>query len=162
MDLSHAICSQFLAALEMLRNAITACPETLWDRPADQNRFWHVAYHTLFYAHLYLQKARESFRPWAKHRQGHERFDRPPTDPGYEPYSKADLLEYLEFCWQEVRDRTAQLDPEAPSGFHWLPFSKLETHLYNIRHVQQHTGELMERLGQAGIEVKDWVAKQEC
>jgi hypothetical protein len=49
------------------------------------------------------------------------------------------------------------LDPEAESGFYWLPMNKLELQIYNIRHLQQHTGELMERLGsRAGVEV-DWV-----
>jgi len=159
MNPSHAVCSQFIAALEMLKNAMAACPGSLWDRPADRNHFWHVAYHALVYAHLYLQKPREDFRPWAKHRQGCERLDHPTAELGHAPYSQADLLEYLEFCRQEVKDQLAQLEPEAPSGFHWLPFTKLEAHLYNIRHLQQHTGELMERLGQAGVEVKDWVSQ---
>ncbi|NLS76401.1 MAG: DinB family protein [Chloroflexi bacterium] len=159
MDLGKAIGSQFLAALEMLKNAMAACPGDLWDRPADRNRLWHVAYHALFYVHLYLQKTRESFRPWAKHRKGCERLDHPTADLGLEPYSQADLLEYLELCRQEVKDQLAQLEPDAPSGFHWLPFSKLEAHLYNMRHLQQHTGELMERLGQAGVKVVDWVSQ---
>jgi hypothetical protein len=38
------------------------------------------------------------------------------------------------------------LDFDAPSGFFWLPFSKLELQLYNIRHVQHHTGQLIDRL----------------
>jgi hypothetical protein len=50
-----------------------------------------------------------------------------------------------------------QLNLEAASGFDWLPFGKLELQFYTIRHIQQHTGELMERLGsRAGVEV-NWV-----
>ena len=50
-----------------------------------------------------------------------------------------------------------QLNLEATSGFEWLPFSKLELQIYTIRHIQQHTGELMERLGtRANVEI-DWV-----
>jgi len=53
-----------------------------------------------------------------------------------------------------------RMDLEAESGFHWLPFDKLELQFYNIRHVQQHTGELSERLGAKGeIEVR-WVGKK--
>ncbi len=38
-----------------------------------------------------------------------------------------------------------------------MPFSKLELQFYTIRHIQQHTGEMMERLGtRAGAEI-DWV-----
>ena len=39
------------------------------------------------------------------------------------------------------------LDLESKSGFDWLPINKLELQFYNIRHIQQHTGELCERLG---------------
>ena len=45
-------------------------------------------------------------------------------------------------------------------GFYWLPFNKLELQFYNIRHIQQHTGELYERLGtRENIEL-DWVSIQ--
>jgi hypothetical protein len=35
--------------------SIEKCPDRLWNDPADKNKFWHVAYHALFYTHLYLQ-----------------------------------------------------------------------------------------------------------
>jgi hypothetical protein len=41
-----------------------------------------------------------------------------------------------------------------------LPFTKLELQFYTIRHIQQHTGELMERLGErAKLEFK-WVGRK--
>ena len=55
MSYTDAIISQYLASLEMLRHVITGCPEDLWDRVEDGNRSWHIAYHALFYTHLYLQ-----------------------------------------------------------------------------------------------------------
>ena len=75
-----------------------------------------------------------------------------------EPYSKADLLEYLAFCLCQVDEQTACLNPEAESGFPWLPFSKVELQFYNIRPIQQHIGELMERLGSRADVEFDWVA----
>ncbi|HNS50851.1 MAG TPA: hypothetical protein PKO09_06665 [Anaerolineae bacterium] len=53
--------------------------------------------------------------------------------------------------------------PEAGSGFHWLPFSKLELRHYSIRHLQQHTGELMERLGaRSGVSVNRMGSRDEA
>jgi hypothetical protein len=46
---------------------------------------------------------------------------------------------------------------EAESGFYWLPFDKLELQFYNIRYLQQHTGELCERLGAHGELQVQWV-----
>ena len=75
-----------------------------------------------------------------------------------EPYSKAEVLEYLGFCQGQVALILPELNLESDeSGFSWLPFNKLELQFYNIRHLQQHIGELCERLGtKARIDV-DWV-----
>jgi hypothetical protein len=137
MDLHKTIRSQYLAALGMLKQVIVKCPEALWDAPGHQDKFWRKSYHALFYAHLYLQNAEKDFVPWEKHH-----------DPdGDVPFTKAEVLEYLSFVEQRVADRVPTTDLEAESGFHWLPFDKLELQLYNIRHIQQHAGELYERLG---------------
>jgi hypothetical protein len=151
MEYQHIIQSQYLATLAMLKQAIEKCPDALWDDPADKNRFWQVAYHALFYTQLYLQPTEQDFRPWAKHRNGADLSQ--PADP----YSKAEVLEYFAFCKQQVAELVPQLKLEADSGFHWLPCDKAELQIYNVRHLQQHVGELMERLGsRAGIDV-DWV-----
>jgi hypothetical protein len=63
----------------------------------------------------------------------------------------------LDFCRQEVKEKVAELDLDADSGFDWIPFNKQELQFYNIRHLQHHTGELCERLGTAaGIDIQ-WV-----
>lgn len=67
------------------------------------------------------------------------------------------MLEYLDICKHEVMERVPRLDLESESGFYWLNFNKLELQIYSIRHVQQHAGELMERLG-AGADIEiNWV-----
>ena len=66
----------------------------------------------------------------------------------------------MALCQSMVADTVAALDLDAESGFSWLPMGKLELQFYNIRHLQQHTGELCDRLGiQAGIDV-DWVGRK--
>jgi hypothetical protein len=161
MNISEVIISQYLASLEMLKQAISKCPEALWDNPADRTKFWHIAFHALFYIHLYLQDSAQTFTPWINHREEYQFLGPLPWPPHSapkigEPYDKKSVLEYLDLCQREVLERVPRLNLEGASGFDWLPFSKLELQLYTIRHIQQHTGELMERLGQVGLEV-DWV-----
>ena len=74
MNIKGVITSQYMAALEMLAQAITQCPAQLWAYSIDQNQFWHVAYHALFYTHLYLQPTEDDFRPWEKHLAGLQSF----------------------------------------------------------------------------------------
>ena len=162
MNLPEVIISQYLASLAMLEQAIAKCPQSIWNDPGSKEKFWHIAYHTLFYTHLYLQDSPETFTPWLKHRQEYQYLGQVPWSPHAppqigEPYDRDDLLEYLAFCQRQVAERVPQLNLEAASGFDWLAFSKLELQIYTIRHIQQHTGELMERLGtQADVNI-DWV-----
>lgn len=166
MNISRTITSQYLAALEMLKQTISKCPESLWNRPEDRTKFWHIAFHVLFYTHFYLQEKEESFMPWIKHRREYVSLGNDPQSPEaqqqlIEPYTKDDLLEYLAFCQHEVAQRVPKLDLEATTGFYWLPFDKLELQIYSIRHLQQHTGELMERLGSsANVEI-EWVGMKQ-
>ena len=167
MDIKQIIQSQYLAALAMLKEAVAACPPESWNDPQDRNKFWHSAYHALFYVHLYLQDTEHTFTPWAKHHQEYQYMGQVPgplREPPRigEPYSREEVLEFHEFVCAQVRERVPALDLEAPSGFHWLPFGKLEQQIYSIRHLQQHTGELYERLGaRAAIDLK-WVGDIPC
>ena len=103
------------------------------------------------------------FTPWRLHRPEYQFLGQLPWPPQAapkigEPYDKETVLDYLAFCQQQVVERAPRLNLEAESGFNWLPFNKPELQIYNIRRLQQHTGELMERLGtRAGIEL-DWVS----
>jgi hypothetical protein len=54
-----AIRQQFHAAIDMLANAIKACPESVWYREG-QSAFWYVAFHVLFFLDLYLSSKGES------------------------------------------------------------------------------------------------------
>lgn len=158
MDLPSVIMSQYLASLEMLKQTISQCPESIWNDPSDKTKFWRIAYHALFYTHFYLQDSEQTFTPWPKHRDRSHRLGE--AQRPVEPYDKETVLEYLAFCQQQVVERAPQVNLDAASGFEWLPFDKLELQFYNIRHLQQHTGELMERLGtRANVEIR-WVGRR--
>jgi hypothetical protein len=66
-------------------------------------------------------------------------------------------LEYLAYCQQQVAERVPQLRLEEPEGHGDRSLITSELQIYSIRHLMQHTGELMERLGtRTGAEI-DWV-----
>ena len=146
MTTREIIKSQYRAALAMLGEAITSCPDALWDDQGSKNPFWQIAFHVLFFTHLYLQPNAREFAPWNKHRDGYESLGRRPRPPQREPYTKAQVLEYLALCQSQVEERLSFADLEARSGFDWLPFTKLELQFYNVRHIQHHTGQLADRL----------------
>lgn len=159
MQIHSLLASQYHAALEMLKQSVIRCPSEMWNDPQDRNKFWHVAYHALFYTSLYLHPTLEDFKPFAGHRQDYENLGPRPdsaqrTPDTGEPYTQGEILEFMDLCWKQVDSILPALDLEGASGFFWQPINKLEMLLYNLRHLQQHTGELMERLGsRAGVDI---------
>lgn len=160
--IKNHILKQYRAPLAMLSQAIEICPDDLWVSEAYRNRFWHVAYHAVFYTHFYMHDSEAAFRPWAKHIPDSNYLGPRPWAPNEPPkihpsYSKQDVSEYLGICREEVDRKVPTLDLEADSGFYWLPFNKLELQFYNIRHLQHHTGQLADRLRTSANLGVSWV-----
>ena len=161
-----ALKGQYHAALAMLRESVELCPDELWLDETPRNAFWRVAYHALFFVHLYLMDTPEEFVPWAGHQSDVQQEDgiEGPADPesslpvSPNPYSKADVLTYLGICSEMVDARVEAMDlGSESSGFYWYPISKLEHQLVNIRHTAHHAAQLADRVRAArDIGVK-WV-----
>ena len=168
--LRTALERQYRAALAMLRDAVERCPEPLWDDPAPTNAFWQVAYHTLYFTHLYLQPEEAAFRPWPGHQADVQHPDgiAGPDDPASalplvpETYSRDQVLAYATHLDAMLHDAVEALDLLAPdSGFWWYrPMAKLEHQLVNLRHLQHHAAQLADRVrNHAGVGV-DWVSSR--
>ena len=144
--------SQYHASLAMLREAIARCPPEEWLSADHKNAFWQVSYHALFFAHLYLQRDEAAFTVWEKHRGEGD-------GVAGEPYTQAEVLEYREFCDRMVDDAVDALDLDrADSGFSWYRMSKLEHQFVNIRHIQHHAAQLIDRVRSAADVGIGWVA----
>lgn len=147
---------QFGGAIDMLENAIEACPEELWQK---DGKFWYTAYHTLFYLDYYLSEKPLEFQP-------PQPFTLSELDvSGAMPertYTKQELLTYIKHGRQKCHDLITGLTPEkATSRFinEWRNYSMLEIIIYNIRHVQHHTAQLNMLLRLGGAEVPNWVSE---
>jgi len=153
--------SQYKAALKMLEGTIEKCPDALWNDGSYTNIFWQIVYHTLHYTNLYVAKDEESFIPWSKHVGNWHRFEAINGNPkrattGFN-YSKADLLDYTSLTRERLEDSIDERDFYKQPGFEWVNMNTLELHLYNLRHLQHHTGQLIERLQQHHIQGLVWI-----
>jgi hypothetical protein len=150
----------------MFRQTIDLCPDETWSGNEHLNSFWQIAYHSLFFAHLYMQPNEKAFRPWEHHQADVQYPDgiAGPPDPksplplAPKPYTKAEVLAYWSVCDQMVDDAIDALDLHSPeSGFSWYRVSKLEHQIINIRHIQHGAAQLADRLRSAvGVGI-DWV-----
>jgi uncharacterized damage-inducible protein DinB len=158
---------QFGAAIDMLENAMRACPDDVWSDPTKQPAwlsndvvgFWYVAFHTLFFLDLYLSESEQGFAPPLP-------FNLDEVEPEgllpERPYTKAELQTYLEHCRRKCRTVIEALTEETARqhcGFEWLDLSVAELMLYNMRHVQHHAGQLNLILRQKTASAPKWVRK---
>jgi hypothetical protein len=153
------IWQQFGAAIDMLENALTACPEALWSDRSCKPEFWYTVFHTLFFLDYYLSDSAEGFAPPVP-------FTLDELDPaGILPdrvYTKEELQTYLEHCRKKCRAAIAALTDERAfqrCGFERPDLSVVELHLYTMRHVQHHAAQLNLMLRQEIDSSPRWVAK---
>lgn len=149
MDTKQVIQSQYLAALAMLKQTIVKCPPVAWDNRQDKDRFWFVAYHTLRFAHQYLKAHDKGFPRWEQ---------RLHAQPGV-PFSKEEILKRLAMVERDVAEQVPLMDLNAKTGATGALANKFELQLYNIRHIQHHTGELYERLSAYDVKL-GWASQR--
>jgi len=161
------IWQQFGAAIDMLENALLACPDELWrdrlwnnrsERP-EYSEFWYIAYHALFWLDFYLSGSVEGFVPPAP-------FTLDELDPAgllpERPYTQGELQTYLDHGRKKCRATIEALTDEKTRqrcGFAWGEISFGELLLYNMRHVQEHAAQLNLILGQKIGSAPGWVTK---
>ncbi|GCE15514.1 DinB family protein [Tengunoibacter tsumagoiensis] len=172
-----ALWQQFGAAIDMLDNALLACPTSLWEErlwndpsdhspwlPPESAQFWYITYHTLFWLDFYLSgKSEEEFAPpapfiWTE--------VEPPISP-QRPYTKEELHVYLVETRRKYHALLSTLTDEQACQTFAYPWAEgqavsfVEVALYIMRHTQEHAAQLSYFLGRRGIpdEVLNWVGR---
>lgn len=158
-SLKEMLWRQLGAAIEMLENALVACPQELWNDSSRRPEVWYTVYHTLFFLDLYLSGSVEGFQPPAP-------FNLDELDPrGILPervYTKEEMQTYLEHCRRKCREVISALTQEKARelcSFSWGELSFVELMLYNMRHVQHHAGQLNLILRQSLDSSPGWVSR---
>ena len=166
---------QFGATLDMLENAIKACPEHVWfdaanwqDSTTEQKtldtykaEFWYWAYHVIFWTDYYLSNTtEEQFQPKPPYTK--DEFDERGLIP-LRVYSNDELLEYLNYCREKLRAWINSLNDQTlfdqSRASHREDYSVLEILLYNLRHVQHHSAQLNLLLRQRIDSAPRWVSR---
>ena len=158
--LKTLVWKQFGAAIDMLDDAVSLCPDRLWtavvwDDHEDvrYGQYWFVAFHTLYWLDLFLTGTREGFAP-------PEPFIRSRGALPEKPYTKDQMRTYLKQCRQKCKTTIETLTEEKAHRvctFEWMKPTFLELQLYSMRHVQEHAAQLNLLLGQNQVEGLDWI-----
>ena len=145
--------TQFGAAIDMLGNAIKACPDHFWDKQI----YWYNAFHCIFYLDYYLSDPADFAPPEPFTLSEFSESDMPER-----VYTKNELLDYLDACRKKCFDVIMSLN-DISALKHWTNESRsypmAEMLLYNMRHVQHHAAQLNLLLRQNGFEPPRWVSR---
>jgi uncharacterized damage-inducible protein DinB len=167
----NALWQQFGGAVDMLDNALAACPDELWTASLWQvspasgeaeyaSQFWSLAAHALRWLERYLAAVPEE-------RFGSLEHAAALTPAAGARLDKASVRSSLASLRRRCHDTvTALTDAELhrPVMYDWVatePLAYLELQMYNLRHLQEHAAQLSLFLGQHGTpdEALDWVAR---
>lgn len=164
----------FAAAIDMLRNAVAICPESLWRQ---DKQFFFLTYHTVIFLDYYLSCPARNFNPalpfsiLPQDELPPEAVDDVIPD---EHYSQLQMLDYLagirEKCKNLITATDARrftevwIEPQDVDLHGMCPplvenYTLLEILFYNFRHVQHHLGQLNFILRQKADRAADWVSQ---
>jgi hypothetical protein len=171
--LKQELWKQFGAALDMFENAIAKCPDHLWTynystgkdtldaKHIDEIRgsYWYIIFHTLFFTDYYLDMEPDKFKMPVPFTVKEEEIDEVMPE---KIYSKEELLGYLTHCRNKLHDLLKDMD-ESKAAHRWKnpwkDYSMIEITMYNMRHVQHHTGQLNMMLGRISHDLPVWVSQ---
>lgn len=144
--------SQFQASLAMLKNGLDQCPIEAWSTKVVNREINQVAFHTLFFTDLYLEKGMGTIENQDFHQehqlvfQGYRELNDGKND---QTYHRIFIGSYLDFVSEKIDRILGHETSESlaePVGFPWLEIVRAELYTYNIRHLHHHAAQISARL----------------
>ncbi len=161
--IADILASQYKASLGMLRQTLEKVPEEQWNTDEYNIPNWQIAYHVLWGTRFYLRANPETYRPFDEAIEGAESLcgsqDWENPDEGVKLegiHTKDELFSFINNIEKNLLQKIGSLPLDGNSGFEWYPYSRLELHINNIRHIQHHTAQIIERLKSKGITGFHW------
>ncbi|MEM9083782.1 MAG: DinB family protein [Planctomycetota bacterium] len=161
--------SQYFAAISTLRAAaIFVRDNDLFLEPIATRPCWEALLHTAYFTHFYLTPAAEPHpEPPAWANKDALSFGWS-WDP---PYTRVDtgdppafdpLLALIDETLDKARTVISNETEDTlngPSGFDWLPITRAEHHIYNIRHAQHHSAQIEAMLRKHDLDPQ-WIGRR--
>ena len=136
--------SQYLASLTMLKTCADNYDPRLWVNCSNhRNPAGQIAYHAAFYANIYLSPSRSKTVRWENEVSHMEDLDKPVASNDVLP--RSDIAHFVDHVVQHVPRYLEALSMDSDCWPHWYSLSQMEFHMNNLRHIQHHVGQLIER-----------------
>ena len=143
--------NQYDKTLNMIQETISSYNKSLWyDSVNFQYPAWQIAYHGLYYTNIYCSPTEEKIIPWPKEKENYHFFGNKPWPPYEkivieESFSTNEINEFIDFLKKQIPNYLKDFSPDKKCWPFWYDESQLEFHINNLRHLQHHTAEILER-----------------
>ena len=136
--------SQYLASLTMLKTCVENYDAGLWANCSDyKSPAGQIAYHTAFYTNIYLSPSRSRAVRWDKEVPRMEDLGKPITPN--DVLSQSDIAHFVDHIVQCIPRYLERFSMDSDCWPNWYSLSQMEFHMNNLRHIQHHVGQLIER-----------------
>ncbi len=160
--IGKSVCNQYEAALSALHYCMNNCPDTEWNNEHGDAPFCQVVFHTLFYTDFYLENDEAGFKEQEFHRNNtilFKDYEELEYKKARNLYSKNECANYLKHALEKCRmtlfhasdESLNEKPPIRPSIA-----TRLELHIYSIRHIQHHAAQLGLRIQLLTKKEMDW------
>jgi hypothetical protein len=147
---------QYAASLDMLRNIVSLYADGPWYRnEPNLPPSWQIAYHATFFTNIYAAPSHATICTWGEERDGYENLA---DSSRKSPYRVEEMLEFIDCVGASIPIYLVDLDLEADCWPKWYSMNTLTFQLNNLRHLQHHTGQLVERLKACNPIQSPWLA----
>jgi hypothetical protein len=142
---------QYTKSFSILKKAISIYDETIWLNHVDyKSPAWQIVYHTLFYANIYCSSSENDIVQWNILRTDYHDFRKTHELEknniiSLVPYTKTEMMEFAIFIEGNIPGYLSKMRPDEKCWPFWYDESQLEFHINNLRHIQHHIGEIIER-----------------
>jgi hypothetical protein len=146
-----ALQRQYNKSLFILTDVIKRYDSELWKNEADyKSPTWQIVYHLLFYTNIYASPSENMITKWNKERTNYHRFDkmhetRKTSTTEISQYTKDEMLEYVNFIENQIPMYLEKIEPTVKCWPNWYDENQMEFQMNNLRHMQHHIGEIIER-----------------
>ncbi|MBK8504854.1 MAG: hypothetical protein IPL46_23170 [Saprospiraceae bacterium] len=142
--IKSALISQLRASLMMLQKGVVTCSDDLWVTDQYSNRTWQLVYHALFFTDLYLYQHLDERKRFYLHKKDYQNLGEANSK---DPYSKMEMAEYITYINDRIENAIDSLDLLGEDcGFYWYKVNKMEHQMVNLKHLQHHVAQLLERI----------------
>jgi hypothetical protein len=171
-EFKECLWTNFAAAIDMLENAVTICPDELWLK---EKKFFYLTYHTTIFLDYYLTQPVKNFVPTLPYTiVDSNNLPEEAVDDVIPNrfYTRQEILDYLTSVREKCRkiifspsDKLFErcIDPSEINVHGLCPFlvtnyTMLEIIFYYFRHVQHHVGQLNLLLRQKINKAPEWIS----